>query len=226
MKKIFYFVLVALAALTLASCEKKASEGLTRVTYYPELQLKGDNPYVIQLGGSYTEPGYVATLNGEDITGTVTTSSNVDTKSPGIYNVTYSAVNPDGFTASISRSVYVLNPGGIDNVYSSYCQMGSRKYNNLPIVISKVKEGIYEIEDLCGGYYCLGRYPGYEPTYDFHAEVYFSLNDDGSFNILAIGDWYFKGSFDYTNITGGYDAATGVFEYDFDGLYVKLTPMS
>ena len=81
MKKIFYFVLVALAALTLASCEKKASEGLTRVTYYPELQLKGDNPYVIQLGGSYTEPGYVATLNGEDITGTVTTSSNVDTKS-------------------------------------------------------------------------------------------------------------------------------------------------
>lgn len=225
MKKIFYFVLVALAALSLASCEKKASEGLTRVTYYPELELKGDNPYVIQVGGSFTEPGYVATLNGEDISSTVTTSSNVDTKNPGIYTVTYSAVNPDGFTASISRDVYVLNPGHIDNVYSSYCRMGTRKYNGLPIVISKVGDGIYEIEDLCGGYYCYGRYPGYEPSYDFHAEVVFSLNADGSFNILQIGDWYFKGSFNYGNITGGYDAATGVFDYDFDDLLVTLTPM-
>ena len=211
MKKIFYFVLVALAALSLASCEKKASEGLTRVTYYPELELKGDNPYVIHVG--------------EDISSTVTTSTNLDAKTPGIYTVTYKAVNPDGFIASTSRDVYVLNPGHIDNVYFSDCRMGSRSYTNLPIVISKLADGVYQIEDMCGGYYCYGRYPGYEPSYDFHAEVVFSLNDDGSFNVLDIGDWYFVDSFNYENITGGYNAETGVFDYDFDDLLVTLTPM-
>lgn len=225
MKKIFYFVLVALAALTLASCDKKASEGLTRVTYYPELELKGDNPYVIRVGGSFTEPGFVATLNGEDISSTVTTSTNLDAKTPGIYSVTYKAVNPDGFMATVSRDVYVLNPGHIDNVYSSSARMGSRSYKNLPIVISKISDGVYELEDLCGGYYCYGRYPGYEPSYDFHAEVVFSINDDGSFNLLTIGDWQFVDSFNYENITGGYNAETGVFDYDFDDLLVTLTPM-
>ena len=225
MKKIFYFVLVALAALTLASCEKKASEGLTRVTYYPELELKGDNPFVMRIGGSYSEPGYLATLNGEDISESVQTSTNLDTKNPGKYTVTYKAVNPDGFMATATRDVFVVNPGHIDNVYYSNARMGSRNYKNLPIAISKVAEGVYELEDLCGGYYCYGRYPGYEPSYDFHAEVVFSINDDGSFNLLQIGDWYFVDSFNYENITGGYNAETGVFDYDFDDLLVTLVPM-
>ena len=49
---------------------------------------------------------------------------------------------------------------------------------------------------------------------------------DGSFNIRKAGDWYFKGSFDYSNITGGYDSETGVFDYNFDGLRVTLTPFT
>ena len=121
--------------------------------------------------------------------------------------------------------MYVLNPGGIDNVYMSHARMGSRDYNNLPIVISKVSDGVYELEDLCGGFYCYGRYPGYEPTYDFHADVQFSLAEDGSFIIKKIGNWYFKNSFNYENITGGYDAETGIFDYDFDDLLVTLTPL-
>jgi hypothetical protein len=77
---------------------------------------------------------------------------------------------------------------------------------------------------MCGGFYYAGRYPGYEPTYDFHADTQFSLAEDGSFIIKKVGSWYFVGSFDYGNITGGYDAETGIFDYDFDGLRVTLTP--
>lgn len=217
-------ILCAAAVIAAVGCTKKTT-GLIDITYFANIELEGDNPYVVLLGENYSEPGFTATLNGEDISGQVEVSSDVNTKAPGIYSVTYSATNADGFSSSVVRDVYVLNPGGIDNVYMSHCWMGARDYNNFPIVISKVSDGVYELEDMCGGFYCYGRYPGYEPTYDFHAEVQFSLNEDGTFNISKVGDWYFKTSFDYDNITGGYDVETGVFDYDFDGLRVTLTPL-
>ena len=224
MKTRIMTILCAAAVIAAVGCTKKTT-GLIDITYFANIELEGDNPYVVLLGGNYTEPGFTATLNGEDISGQVDVSSDVNTKSPGIYSVTYTATNADGFSSSVVRDVYVLNPGGIDNVYMSHCWMGTRDYKNLPIVISKVSDGVYELEDMCGGFYCYGRYPGYEPTYDFHADVQFSLNEDGTFNITKIGPWYFKTSFDYENITGGYDAETGVFDYDFDGLRVTLTPL-
>ena len=225
MKKNLIFLLSAALMVLATGCEK-TSKGLTRITYYPVITLQGDNPYVVQLGEQYTEPGYTATLNGEDYTDNVQTSSNVDSSVPGIYSVTYSATNPDGCSYSTTRDVYVLNPGGVANVYISHCwnNSGSRNYDNIPIVISPISDGVYEIEDLLGGYYFAGVYPGYEPTYNFHATVQFSLNEDGTFNVLKIYDWYFKGSFDYTNITGGYNPETGVFKYNFDGINVALTP--
>lgn len=226
MKKSLYLIVCAAALFVLGSCQKLTTEGVTRTTYYPVLGLEGDDPYVVTLGQSYVEPGYTATLNGEDVSAGVTVSSNVDTSAPGIYSVTYSAVNEDGFSASISRDVYVLNPGGIDNVYSSHARMGSRDYKDLPIVIKKVSDGVYEIEDLCGGFYCYGRYPGYEPTYDFHAEARFKINADNTITLTGAGSWYFKNSFDYSNFTGTYDPTTGVIDYDFDDLLVTLTPLA
>ena len=219
-------LLLSAALLVLATGCEKTSQGLTRITYYPVISLQGDNPYVVQLGGNYTEPGYSASLNGEDYTSGVIVDSNVNPAVPGIYSVTYSATNPDGCSWSTIRDVYVLNPGGIANVYIAHCWMGSRDYKGIPTVISPVSDGVYEIDDLCGGFYYAGRYPGYEPTYDFHADTQFTLNEDGTFNITKIGNWYFKGSFDYDNITGGYDFETGGFDYDFDGLRVTLTPFT
>ena len=225
MKKNLILLLSAALLVMATGCEK-TSKGLTRITYYPIITLQGDNPYVVQLGGSYSEPGYTATLNGEDYTSNVQVSSNVDSSVPGIYSITYSATNPDGCSYSATRDVYVLNPGGVANVYVSDCRYGTRQYSGIPIVISPVSGDVYELEDLCGGYYFAGRYPGYEPTYNFHARVQFSINEDGTFNFKKIYDWYFKASFDYTNVVGGYDAETGVFDYYFDGVYVTLTPFT
>lgn len=222
MKNRILTILCAVAAIVATGCSKDIDP--IDITYYADIQLQGDNPYVVQLGQSYAEPGFVALLNGEDYSSNVTISSNVDTSKPGIYSVTYSAVNPDGFQSSVSRNVYVLNPGGIANVYLSNCSMGARNYKNIPTVISEVSDGVYEIDDMCGGFYYAGRYPGYEPTYDFHADTQFTLGEDGSIHVTKVGNWYFKNSFDYTSITGGYDAATGIFDYDFDGLAVTLTP--
>ena len=225
MKKISILLLSAALLVMTTGCEK-TSKGLTRITYYPVISLAGDNPYVVQLGEKYTEPGYSATLDGEDFTSGVVVNSNVNSAIPGIYSVTYSATNPDGCSWSTTRDVYVLNPGGVANVYLAHCWMGTREFFNIPTVISPISDGVYEIDDMCGGFYYAGRYPGYEPTYDFHADTQFSLNEDGTFKILKIGNWYFKSSFDYENITGGYDFETGVFNYDFDGLGVTLVPFT
>ena len=223
MKKNLILLLSAALLVMVTGCEK-TSKGVTKITYYPVITLQGDNPYVVQLGGGFTEPGYSATLDGEDYTPNVKVSSNVNSDVPGIYSITYSATNPDGYSWSTTRNVYVLNPGGVANVYLANSSMGSRQYKNIPTVIKPISDGVYEIDDMCGGFYYAGRYPGYEPTYDFHADTQFSLAEDGSFIIKKIGSWYFVGSFDYDNITGGYDAETGIFDYDFDGLRVTLTP--
>ena len=112
MKKHLIFLLSA-ALLVLATGCEKTSKGHTQIVNYPIITLLGDNPYVIQLGGGYKEPGYTATLEGEDYTSHVTVNSNVNPKIPGIYSVSYSASNSDGYSWTLNRDVYVLNPGGV-----------------------------------------------------------------------------------------------------------------
>ncbi len=216
---IFSIVLVLLSA----GC-KKESEGVTEVMDYVNIQLLGDNPYVSLLGGDYEEPGFTATYKGQDYSSNVTVKSNVNPTYPGIYSVTYSAKNPQGYDYPVTRDVYVLNPGGVANIYLATCQMGSTVFRNIVTVVSEVSKGVYQIDDLCGGYYYAGRYPGYEPTYNFHATTTFTLGEDGSINVLKANSWYFVNSFDYSNISGGFDFETCVFDYDFDGLKVKLIP--
>ena len=227
MKKNLLIILSVALALLAVGC-KKTTEGVTNVTHYVDIQLLGDNPYVSQLGGDYQEPGFTATYMGQDYSSSVTIDTDLDTSYPGIYSVKYSAVNPDGFSNSVTRDVYVLNPGGIANIYLSRVRnaSGSRDYRNIATVVSEYSpgSGIYVIDDLCGGFYYAGVYPGYEPTYNFHAKAYFTLDGDGNMMLVGAEDWYFINSFDYDNFYGTFDPDTCVFEYYFDGLYVTLTP--
>ena len=101
-------------ALTLVavSCEK-TTEGLTGITYYPVITLNGDYG-VVYLGGAYEDPGCVAIMNGEDVTSQVTISNNIDPNHIGEYSVTYTAVNEQGFSATVARPVYVVKENSID----------------------------------------------------------------------------------------------------------------
>ena len=49
-KNILYTMLFALVALVMTSCGDKQSEGLSRITYYPSIELKGDNYVVWEKG--------------------------------------------------------------------------------------------------------------------------------------------------------------------------------
>ena len=228
--KIFkYLAFGALVALTLNSCSKD-TEGKTDILYYPVITLEGGD-VLLSVGDEFVDPGYSASLNGEDYTSNVEVTSNVDTSAPGFYTVYYSVKNPEGFTATEKRNVWVNNPGHFDNIYWGECKHktnAARHYYNSPISIQDMGDGFYLISDLLCGYYTYGVYPGY--PYDFDAESVLQLNADNSVELIEEGDFYFYDPEDPEQMYDGlFDPTTGVFTYRLNyyiGGGAILTPIT
>jgi hypothetical protein len=70
------------------------------------ITLVGENPYYVQLGSTFTEPG-ATTENGEVIT---VNSNYVDTTIRGFYSVIYSATSSNGVPSFVTRIVIVDAP--------------------------------------------------------------------------------------------------------------------
>ncbi len=175
--------ILAIGLLTfLAGCERDLDTlGVTtKITYYPVFELEGEEEMVVPAGEAFTLPGATATEQGTEIpvsrniTGTYFAGvvNDIDTSVPDIYNVTYSAVNVDGFTGSASRTVFVKPPTGdlVNSLEGTYLATSLRTpaaagdYEDMEYVyIIKTGEDTYQLSDVIGGYYDLGR--GYGPTY-------------------------------------------------------------
>lgn len=228
--RILFIAMLTFAAFVNISCDDESTEGMTRITYYPTISILGESDVIINIGETYNDEGCSAIMNGEDITDKVIVDNTVDSSTPGSYTVTYTAINADGFSKSVSRNVFVVNPGKFNNLYMGESQYGSRHYYDALTMISHVQENIYHIDDLAAGFYWNGRYPGYEPDYDFHLEAYLQLNDDNTLTLYQCNPygWYWQEAMTLTS--GSFDPATGevVMELDFDGVpfYVNLHPMN
>ena len=80
----------------------------TRNTTPPTIVLKGSNYITINLGGTYSEPGYAAKdSKGNDITGSVSVLGSVNTSVSGKYIIKYSVTDSWGNTAVKQRTVKV-----------------------------------------------------------------------------------------------------------------------
>ena len=67
MKKIYLFgLLLCMMALGLTSCNKDDQSTDTRVTYYVNMDLQGDEFTLVALGTPYNDAGCKSELNGED----------------------------------------------------------------------------------------------------------------------------------------------------------------
>ncbi|MBS7289987.1 MAG: DUF5012 domain-containing protein [Bacteroidales bacterium] len=187
MKKIIYFAIGAVVAMTLAASCTKESEGLTRITYYPVLELEGETTMLVDKGSSFNEPGYTATLNGEDVSADVKIESNVNTSKSGIYSVVYSIVNSDGFSSVAKRTVIVFDfEDPVEGIYtvdpSSY-----RLYNGAQLAFGRAfqiyvlanGDGTYLVDDILGGWYC--QRAGYGTDYAMQATISIS---GGSVNLI------------------------------------------
>lgn len=211
-KNILYTMLFALVALVMASCGDKKSEGLSRITYYPSIQLEGDSYLVWEKGVAYEEPGYVSELNGEDVTSQVTVSGAVDVNKSGIYTLTYTTVkNSDGFDASASRTVVVLDSSSaIEGFYMNQAtsnRNGTAYGKNFQVLVIDNGDGTISVDDLLGGWYC--QRAGYGTKYAMSGVL--GVAEDGTLTLI---DSYVPGWGDgLDSFEGKFDAATSTINF-------------
>lgn len=112
--KIRLFLLSLIVMGMLYSCEKKdnfdypeGTVGISKITYFPVMSLKGERYMTIKKGDAFVDPGVTATEGGADIP--YTTDGTVNANVPGVYTLVYTAVNKDGFSASLTRTVAVYH---------------------------------------------------------------------------------------------------------------------
>ena len=211
MKKIFYFGIAAVALVCATTACEKTSEGLTGITYYPVISLQGDSYMIVDKGAAFADPGFTAELNGEDYSSKVNISSNVNTSKSGVYTVSYSATNDDGFSATVNRTVVVLDPNDpVEGFYTTdaSCNRNGTAYGNtFEILIIGEGDGVYSVDDLLAGWYAVRA--GYGASYAMQGEI--AIAADGSASLL---DSYVPGWGDAADsFEGSYDFANGVLNY-------------
>lgn len=216
MKKILSIIAVA-AAVTLSGCSKD-SENNSFVTLLPSVELKGDAQVFLNLGDSYTDAGADVSIGGEPVSNP-DVYSDVNTAEMGIYSVTYSTRNVDGYSASASRTVYVSDLSHKTKWYTPVVlkRDGKDTYPGIVITLEKASDNSKKIivEDLIGGYYKYGR--GYGDEYAVHGSITLSEPDaDGwaeivDFEAGIIESWAEDGPVE--SITGKFNVNTAEYEW-------------
>lgn len=122
MKKAIYKLmgcLAMVAVLALVSCNETSQDPST-ITYYITFEMEGDETYLLEVGTAYEEPGVTAFEGTEDVTSSMVTTGSVDENTVGLYTITYSATNQDGFSSSITRTVIVYDPSVTTDISGTY----------------------------------------------------------------------------------------------------------
>lgn len=215
-KNIFYMMLLLLtSAVTFSSCDNDSSAGYTRITYYPVLTLNGDATMYVDKGATFVDPGCAAELNGEDVSSSVTVGGSVDPKKSGVYTLTYSVVNEDGFSASISRKVIVTDPNDAkEGVFytdaNSYRDYNGQKAfgDNYEVVITNNDDGTYHVDDLFGGWY--SQRAGYGTNYNMGGDVSFAEDGTMTLQNSLVAGW----GDSLVGFSGKFDAASGTYTWD------------
>ena len=208
-------MLFAVVALLVTSCGDKTSEGKSRFTYYPTIELEGDTYLVWDKGTPWQDPGYTSTMNGEDVTSEVMISGTPDVNKSGIYTMTYTTKkNDDGFDASATRTVVVLDPNSeVEGFYLTQPD-SYRSYNGndvqykaaYEILVIDNGDGTLTVDDLFGGWYC--QRAGYGTKYAMTATI--AIEADGTVKCLYN---YVPGWGDgLDDFEGTFDAATSTFQ--------------
>jgi hypothetical protein len=144
----------SLLALLFVACNKdeihntEEQVGISRVTHFAVLQMAGPEYMSVIEGSTFTDPGVKAYEGSTEIPVTVTGS--VDPNQAGLYILTYSATNKDGFAATTKRTVSVIADHEMPDVDLSgkYDYIGSSTYTS---TVTKVSEGTYTTDNAWSG---------------------------------------------------------------------------
>ena len=203
--------MLALAAtFGLSSCSDDEFTD-TKVTHYVSFDLTEGENYALPVGSTYKDPGYKAMEGTEDVTAHVKVDGTVDGSTVGYYPITYSAVNKEGYSASITRNVFVYNPAVTTDISGTYTtQAGTQRdyggkktaFSGQTIVLKEVAPGIFSVSDFFGGYY--DQRAGYGSAYAMTG--YVAINADNTLTALYghVSGW----GDSYNSFSGSYDPAT------------------
>lgn len=218
--KIYKYSLILVSVLFFFACEKE-TEGISRVTFYTDLQLEGPAEMAVKQGEAYVEPGYIAIENDEDVTDKVQVNGSVNTNTPGVYRLTYVATNLDGFKKIVDRLVFVVpaNVSAADVTGTYKGQRVGRAEAADACVITSLSNGVFKATDFFGGFYNL--VVGYGSAY--RLLTYFYLTPENEVKALSTNSPW--GPWEVRN--GIYNPLTKVFTHtayqDGFGFNVILT---
>jgi hypothetical protein len=149
MKKYIAIFGLGILGLTFSSCQKEPSfnypdgkTGISKITVYPILTLKGEKVMVLAKGTAFADPGVTALEGTNPLTPVVTGA--VDVNTAGVYTVTYTATNKDGFPATASRTVAVYDTQA-DAIANDFSGSYVRSSNGEVAVWKKLAPGVYSV---------------------------------------------------------------------------------
>ena len=118
----------------------------------------------------------------------------------------------------LSRKIYVVDPTSIATLYLGESQTATRHFYDAPIYITDNGDGTYQVDDLIGGLQFHGINPGFEPTYDFHAEADIRIAADNTVTQVGkTGSWYFGDRGTVVKLVDGtYNPTTKIFVLNVD----------
>lgn len=194
----------------------------------------GNNKIIIDKGEAYDVNQNFAAMEGEtDVIDKVSIDGSVDGNTPGYYVVDYSAINNDGYSAAASIGVFVSNPDITTDFSGSYSGDVYRtptggSYEDSPVTIKKITDGIFYIDRLLGSYYYDGV--GYKIYGNYFVHGFVRLNADNTLTHLASISPAWQDTLGGEGIVDGkYDPETGVITFGsiYAGgrtFHVTLTP--
>ena len=236
MKSIYKLGIFIAGLFLCTGCHDITTADISKVTYYVTFELDGGQDYLLPVGTPYVEPGVKAIENGVDVTSKmiVKGTTDVDQNKIGLYTISYSAKNVDGFASSATRTVFVYDPtvtADISGDYSVDATTSQRvqdsngkiiKYSDMQglygfgdfstyvVKLTKIVPGIFSVTDFFGGYYPEGR--GYTPAGTYEMTGYASLTPDNKLELCSsfVDAW----GNSLTGFTGGvYAPATGIVKW-------------
>lgn len=179
MKKIINYIIPVITMLFLSSCEQDLdTEGVSRITNYPTMELIGESNVFLEVGDTYTDEGVIAKEGENEIdvlvkynSGEYYGESTLNTDVPDKYAITYIAENADGIKLESNlRNVWVFNTGDLVNSIEGLYISSVKRISNTAytddlsyVIISETGDNTYEITHAIGGYYdlSLGYGSGY-----------------------------------------------------------------
>lgn len=179
MKNIKNIIIIASIILGMSACKKIENQFPSKVVKvtYPGIVLKGSDVVSLNVGDSYTDAG--ATLT-DDITGAVSDItgdvSGVDLTTEGLYFVTFTAANANGYETTISRPVAVTDIDNTFDISGEYLHAARGGTAN----VTKVARGLFLSDNVNGGGSSLGSIYMMVRS-DFSIDVPMQYSADGAF---------------------------------------------